>query len=376
MRFTNRKFIFATIISFTLAACATDTTETNTNIVPVKKVEVVPVETINYEATVSATGRLALKEEAKLSFKTGGIIAQIKVDEGQRVRKGQLLAVLDLQEIQARTQQAQLGKQQAGINIENAKLALRLAERDYENAKGLYQDSVATLEQLENAEVQLDNARNQLSAAQKALAMQDEQVAVADFNLQYSQIKAPSNGVILKKLASTNELAGPGTPIFFFGSSQKSKILRTNITDKDIINIQIGNKATITFDAYPEHFFEGVVTEIASMADPYTGTFEVEIQINDEGKELLSGFIGSASIITNTTAGLIRIPVDALLGANGNKGSVFVVEGSKAVKTDIQIYQLQDEHLLISKGLDNSDQVIISGVGYLENEQEVLIGER
>lgn len=376
MRFTNRKFIFAAVISFTLAACATDTTETTTNTAPVKKVEVVPVETINYEATVSATGRLALKEEAKLSFKTGGIIAQIKVDEGQRVKKGQLLAVLDLQEIQARTQQAQLGKQQAGINIENAKLALRLAERDYENAKGLYQDSVATLEQLENAEVQLDNARNQLSAAQKALAMQDEQVAVADFNLQYSQIKAPSNGVILKKLASTNELVGPGTPIFFFGSSQKSKILRTNITDKDIINIQIGNKAMIAFDAYPEHSFEGIVTEIASMADPYTGTFEVEIQVNDEGKELLSGFIGSATIITNTTAGLIRIPVDALLGANGKKGSVFVVEGSKAVKTDIQIYQLQDEHLLISKGLDNSDQVIISGVGYLEDEQEVLIGER
>ena len=200
---------FATL----LAACnqqgGTNNDE-NKGELPVRIVETAAVVPANYRETVFATGKLSLEEEAKLSFKTGGVIKQIYVAEGQSVRQGQLLAELDLAEISAQTQQARLGQQQAEINVENAKLALKLAERDFKNAKGLYRDSVATLEQLQNAEVQLDNARNQLQAAQKGVAMSGEQVGVADFNLKYSRINAPSNGIILKKLAEANELAVPG----------------------------------------------------------------------------------------------------------------------------------------------------------------------
>ena len=200
---------FATL----LAACnqqgGTNNDE-NKGELPVRIVETAAVVPANYRETVFATGKLSLEEEAKLSFKTGGVIKQIYVAEGQSVRQGQLLAELDLAEISAQTQQARLGQQQAEINVENAKLALKLAERDFKNAQGLYRDSVATLEQLQNAEVQLDNARNQLQAAQKGVAMSGEQVGVADFNLKYSRINAPSNGIILKKLAEANELAVPG----------------------------------------------------------------------------------------------------------------------------------------------------------------------
>jgi len=354
-----------------LNACTPGNASEQSKAEPAKKVETAPVKPVDHRTVVSATGRLALKQEARLSFKTGGIIARINASEGQRARRGEVLAKLDLQEIQARNQQAQLGKQQAAINVENARLALRLAQRDYDNANGLYQDSVATLEQLQNAEVQLDNAKNQLQAAQKAMSMQQEQISVANFNLQYSSITAPSNGIILKRLAEPNEVVGPGTPIFLFGSQEKAKVIRTNLTDKDIIHVKIGNKASIQFDAYPNLEFQGVVTEVARMADPYTGTFEVEIQVDDQGKELLSGFIGSVDILTDHTAGLMEIPIDALLGAKGEQGEVFIVKNGKAQKTDIQIYRISGEGLLISQGLDSTDRVITSGVGYLEDEQAV-----
>jgi RND family efflux transporter MFP subunit len=342
---------------------------------PPKKVETAPARTVDFQTVISATGRLSLEQEAKLSFKTGGIIQRIDAVEGQKVRKGQVLAVLDLQEIQARNQQAQLGQQQAAINVENARLALRLAQRDYENANGLYQDSVATLEQLQNAEVQLDNAKNQLQAAEKALSMQQEQVTVADFNLQYSRIIAPANGVILKRMAEPNEVVGPGTPVFFFGSQEKAKVIRVNLTDKDIIHVQAGDKATIHFDAYPTQTFKGRVTEIASMADPYTGTFEVEIQVDEQGEALLSGFIGSVDITTTNRQELIAIPIDALLGANGSKGEVFIIEDQKAIKTEVNIYKIADSALLLSNGLKNGQQVITSGVGYLEDQQSVYTSD-
>ena len=343
---------------------------------PAKKVETVKVQEIEYAETVFASGQLASSEESRLSFKTGGIIKKINVAEGQQVRKGQELAVLDLEEINAQVQQASLGSDQAEIQVKNAELALKLAERDLRNTEGLFQDSVATLEQLENAQVQLDNAKNQLEAAKKGLAFSGQNVEVASFNLKYSKIKAPGNGTILKKLAEVNELVGPGTPVFLFGSKDKALVLRVNITDKDIIHIQLGNEAAITFDAYPNFKFKGTVREVASMADPFTNTYEVEIEIAPVGKKLLSGFIGSVHIFTSSRQNLFQVPIDALVSANQQKGEVFVVDNGKALKTKIGIYKIKEEQLLVDQGLNVDDEVIISGVGYLENNEPVFIGQK
>lgn len=364
-------------ITFLIASCGESASpESVQSEKSAKKVETAPVKTVEYQESIFATGKLSSKEEAKLSFKTGGIIKRIYVREGQSVKKGQLLAELEMDEIRAQTQQAELGKQQSAITIENAKLALQLAERDYKNAMGLYQDSVATLEQLENAEVQLNNAKNQLEAAQTGLSFSERNVEVANFNLRHSRIVAPAKGIILKKLAETNELVGPGTPVFLFGSKEKAQVVKVNITDKDIIHVALDNDAKINFDAYPDTDFQGTVKEIASMADPYTNTYEVEVEVRPDGKRLLSGFIGSVTIFTKQKEQMFEIPVDALISANEKKGSVFVVDSGKAVKTLVGIYKVEGEGLLINNGLTGDDEVIISGVGYLENNDPVLISKK
>ncbi len=343
---------------------------------PGKEVDTAPAEAYEYQETVLATGRLSLEEEAKLSFKTGGIIKKIFVREGQSVKKGQLMAELTLDEINAQTRQADISKQQAEINIENAKLALRLAQRDYDNALGLYRDSVATLEQLQNAEVQLENAKNQLDAAQKGKSITQQQLDVAEFNLRYSRIVAPSDGVILRQLAENNELVGPGNPVFLFGAEDKAQVVRVHVTDKDVIHVALGNPATVHFDAYPMVDFKGEVREKASMADPYTGTYEVEVEVQPEGKKLLSGFIGQVTIYTNAREGVVAIPIDALLRANEHIGEVFVVEDGTARRTRIHIFGIKDQNLLVSKGLLPGDLVVISGAGFLNDDEPVMISKK
>lgn len=338
-------------------------------------VETVAAESIEYAPEVFGTGRLASREESKLSFKTGGIVSRIHVREGQQVRRGQLLAELDLDEIEAQTQQASLGVQQAGITLSNARLALERAERDYRNVQGLFADSVATLEQMEDAELQLRNARNQLEAAQTGLAYSEKNQTVADFNLKYSSITAPANGTILMKLAEVNELVGPGTPVFLFGSKEKAQVIRVSITDKDVIHVKLGDRATVEFDAYPGETFPAEVREIASMADPYTNTYEVELEIDPAGKILLSGFIGSVRIRTSGSESLIRIPVDALVKADGHSGEVFVVRAGRAELVNIEIHSLGSDRLLLRGGLQPGDEVIVKGGGYLEAKDSVLVGK-
>ena len=332
-----------------------------------KSVATIKAEAVEYQETVFASGKLSAKEEIKLSFKTGGIIKRLHIREGQRVRKGQLLAELKLEEISAKVEQAQLGSKQAAITIKNAELAIQKAERDYENAQGLYKDSVATFEQLDNARIQLDNARNQLDAAKTSLQFNNQNQDIANFNLTYSKIVAPANGVILRRLAEAGELIGSGSPVFLFGTDEQQQVIRVNITDKDIIHIELGDPAEIQFDAYPNHSFKGSVYQIAKIADPYTGTYEVEINVDREGKKMFSGFIGSVEIQTRKQLSLIRVPIDALISADRNKGIVFLVQGDRAVRSPIGIYKLDQESILLNSGIKAGDELVIRGGGYLQH---------
>jgi len=336
-----------------------------------KKVAAAAATQINYQPTVFATGPLAAAAEAKLSFKTGGIIAKVLVREGQKVRKGQLLAELRLDEIQAQQQQASLGEDQAAISLENARLALKLAERDYRNVSGLYADSVATLEQLENVEVQFNNAKNQLSAAEKGLAFRQQGVEVAHFNLRYSSIVAPSDGIILRQFAETNELVGPGNPVFLFGSRQEAQVLKVAVTDKDIIHLNLGDTATIHFDAYPEVAFLGFVRELAGTSDAFTGTYAVEIELAPQSRQLVNGFIGSVIIQTQQRQSLISIPVDGLLKADGAIGQVMVIDQGQARLREVNIQQLQQNQLLLRQGLNAGEMVITAGASYIEEGDRV-----
>jgi len=366
--------IFA-LFAFLMVACTSEEVPQATATTQ-KQVETVQAEAVTFKEDIFATGRLSSEEEVKLSFKTGGIIKTINVQEGQQVRAGQTLASLDLDEIRAQVQQADLGVTQSSIQIENAKIALERAERDLDNVEGLYADSVATLEQLEDAQFAVRNAKNQLEAAQKGKNYSEQSKEVADFNLKYSKIVAPGSGTILRKLASPNELVGPGTPVLLFGTKDKAMVIKVNITDKDIIHVRLGNEATIEFDAYPKLKFDGTVTEIASMADPYTGTYEVEIQVNPKGKELLSGFIGSVYIHAKEQRELVSIPVDALVTGDGERAEIFVAENGKARQTEVEVFKMDGDNMLISNGLQAGEKVIVKGAGYLQDEDSVLITQR
>ncbi len=186
-------------------------------------VKVCQVEEVEYQIPVRVTGALGTTTQMKLSFKTGGIIDQMNVKEGRAVSKGDVLAVLDLSEIRAQVSKADIG--------------LEKSRRDMNRARNLYQDSVATLEQYQNAQSAFELAR-----AQKQ---------IADFNLQHSRIKAPSDGEIMKILVETNEVIGPGYPAILFASTENDWVVRASLTDKDIVKLLIGDSANITMDAFP-----------------------------------------------------------------------------------------------------------------------------
>jgi multidrug efflux system membrane fusion protein len=312
--------------------------------------DIVNVKTINLEEgeftfPIHTSGVMASKTEIKLSFKTGGIISSVMADEGQNVQKGQMLAKLNLSEIEAQVKKARLG--------------LEKANRDFKRAKNLYKDSVATLEQFQNAETALDIAKSQLQ--------------IAEFNLQYSMIKAPENGKILKKLAEQNEVIGPGYPVFLFGSGKSDWVLRTSLSDRDIVKISYNDTAFISYDAFPNKTFKAIVSEKANASDPYTGTFEVELKLLDRNTQFVNGLVGKAKIVPAEKTKCKVLPISAIHEADGDAAYVFIAKNNDFEKRKIKIIKIFNESVLIEDGITKQEQVITDGADYLEEGSKISI---
>ena len=338
-----------------------------------KRVSTISAKAGQYQKVVRASGRLGADEDIRLSFKTGGLIDRIFVSEGDRVKRGQQLASLDLEEIQAQVQQADAGLRQAELAKSNAEIALERAQRDQRNVENLFADSVATLEQKEDVNMALRAAQNQLKTAEQGIRFAQDQQRIAQFNLQHSAVYAPSNGLVQLRLANAGELIGPGQPVLLFGTIEQSQAIRVQVTDKDVIFLKNGDPAKVHFDAYPGEIFEGAISEIAGMADPYTGTYEVKIAVNAQGRKLYNGFIGAVEILPSGEKSVVRIPVDALVRAEGQQGLVFIANQHSAKAKTIQILGIEGDQLLVGEGLSDGDPVIVQGAGYLQDGDPILL---
>jgi len=295
---------------------------------------------------VTAAGTLGPKEEVPLSFKVGGVIAKLRVDEGQSVRAGDTLALLDLSEIDAA--------------VVRARSAADKAERDLTRAQRLYGDSVATLEQAQNAATGLDVARAELETA--------------TFNRRYAIIVAPASGVILKRSAEPGELVQAGIPILKLGSHARGVVVRAGLADRDVVRVRLGDRAMVRFDAFPDGTFEGTVTELAGASDPMTGTYDVEVAVPSASR-LASGLVGRVEIRPAATHPVALIPIESLLEADGSHATVFAVsaDGRRAERRAVTIAFLTGDRVAVTSGLEGVTTVVTDGAAYLDDGSTLRI---
>jgi multidrug efflux system membrane fusion protein len=307
------------------------------------RVKVRAVEIKEFRIPVRATGILGTATEMKLSFKTGGIIREVHVGEGVSVARGEVLAVLDLSEITAQVNQARIG--------------LEKAERDLERAANLYQDSVVTLEQYQNARSAYELAKSQKS--------------VADFNLQHSRIIAPANGKVQKVLVETNEVIGPGYPAILFASTENDWVVRAALTDKDIVRLSIGDSARIRMDAFPNVDFSAIVTELGSVADPVTGSYEVELLLQETLPQFRTGFFSRVEIFPAGLEHSMVVPIESLIDASDRDATVFIYDQGRARLRRIETGLILGAEVVVTLGLEPGDLVITDGARYLKDDMEV-----
>lgn len=301
-------------------------------------------------AAIDANGLVGSRDEMRLSFKTGGIIRRIAVQEGETVRQGALLAELDLTEISAQAEQA-------------SQLAQK-AERDLERGERLAADQVISVEALQNLRTQASIARAARDAAR--------------FNLGYSRITAPRDGVVLRKVVEERELVPPGQPVIILGSADRGHVVRLALSDRDIVKISSGDAATVQLDAYPGRELRGLVNEVSSAADPRTGLFPMQIRLEPaEGVRLASGLVARVRIAPshNGEAALTYVPIAAIVEGDGRTANVFIVDGGVARKRLVRLRFLDDEYAALETGIKPGERVVTEGALYLVDGEKIRVVE-
>ena len=325
------------------AGAKTETANTVDERIPIRTAS---VQQKNVALPLHASGILTSSAEQRLSFKIGGVIRKIYVDEGDVVRPGQLLAVLDKTEIDAQVAQAQQG--------------LSKSERDLARVEGLYRDSSATLELLENATTGRDLAK--------------ETMRIAQFNQQYAEIRATRGGKIIKKLMNEGEITGPGTPVFvLFETGANDWVVKINVSDRDWARLNLGMTAAVSMDAYEGTAFSGKVSDLAPAADPASGLYPVEIRVQPQGKRFAPGLFAEVDIKPSQSRLYSLVPIESLVEGDGKSAFVYALQpdGESVRKAPVQVAFLDGNQAVITSGLEGVTEVITSGAPCLNEKKKV-----
>lgn len=321
----------------------------------------IPVRVTTLRDSVSAsagaltvTGTLAGKEEVSLAFKIGGVIERIAVDPGQRVRAGQVLATLRATEIASQVASAQEGR--------------RKAERDLARVTQLYADSVATLEQLQDARTALELASNS--------------VRIAQFNADYAVIRAPGDGMVLTRIGEPGQVVEAGRPVLQVRRDARGLVVRVGLPDRDALRVRLGDLADVRFEAIAGRRFSGRVTQRAAAVSQGTGDYAVEVTLRD-AEDLPTGLVAQVTLrpqaTRSTAAARIMVPIDALIDADADSAAVFILRAGgtsvarRVVKLTDVAEALQTARVPVASGLDGTESVVIAGVSRLVDGAAVRV---
>jgi RND family efflux transporter MFP subunit len=310
-------------------------------------VRVATVETAAAADLLRAVGYVAPADEVRLAFKTGGIVRAIHVDQGERVRRGQLLATQADDEVAAAVTQARALADQA--------------DRDLERGRALFADEVATREQVED----LSTAR----------AIADASLRAAEFNARHARIEAPADGIVLQRLAEPNELVAAGQPVLVVGNTGSGWIVRAALVDRDVVRVQAGMTGEVTLDALPGRVFRATVVEVAAAADPATGTYEMKLALEAGDARLVQGLVAKVTLAGPRPEPVPVVPVTALLEADGGDATVFVVGTGNAVvrRVPVRLGRLVGERIEVLGGVAPGDRVVTEGAAWLSDGAAVRV---
>lgn len=301
--------------------------------VKAKEVIIAEVTIRSFDHYVQTQGLVDAEDNVTVSSKTPGLVTKVYVQEGQAVKKGQVMAQLDNAMIQR--------------NIEGLKSQVDLANSVFERQKNLWDQKIGTEVQYLQAKANKENLEKQLASLEEQNDM--------------SRIKAPINGTVDEVLAKDGEMASPQAPAFRVVNTSNLK-LTAKVSEAYVTNIKKGNKAIVTIPELNKDV-QANVTFVGRTIDPLSRTFNVEVKLPSYG-DLRPNMTGVIKVVYFTEPNAVTVPVNVVQTLNNEK-VVYVAEmdGKNLVarKRVVTVDGVFDNLAQIKSGIKAGDRIITFG---------------
>jgi len=290
-----------------------------------------------HTATEEVVGTVRSKQRAVVEAKVSGRVLEYTATPGAMVKAGDLLARLDVQEIQAK--------------VDQARAMLDQAKRDFDRQKQLIASNATT--------------RQEFDAADARVKIGTGAVSEAETMMSYAKVTAPFDGVVTRKLADVGDLAMPGKPLLEI-EAPTSLRFEADLPEAILDRVKLGAKMPVRL----AKVIEGTVSEISPVADPVSRTFRVKLDL-PQTEGLRTGQFGRVSVPVAEVK-LLLVPQSAVL-KRGQMELVFVAKEGKAALRLVKTGKVLQGRVEVLSGLEEGEQVIVSETAKLTDGQPVTI---
>ncbi|MCL2768261.1 MAG: efflux RND transporter periplasmic adaptor subunit, partial [Synergistaceae bacterium] len=275
------------------------------------------VESGDITASVSATGNVNAVETVEVGTQISGTIKALYADYNSIVEKGQLIAQLDTDMLEAQVSSAKANVAVAKANVEKARATLADAERTYNRNKELVGRNALARTEFDSSETQMQIARAGLTGSQASVVQAEASLKIAETNLNYAQVSSPVDGVVINRQVDVGQTVAASlqAPTLFTIARDLTQMqVLTNVDEADIGRIKEGQEVTFTVDAWPQTRFTGKVTQVrlAPQTVQNVVTYTVVLDVENKDMRLRPGMTANVSIIIESKKDVLKIPASAL----------------------------------------------------------------
>ena len=334
---------------------------------------------------LNASGYVVAQRKAAVASKITSRLVFLGVEEGSRVKKGEVIARLENDDAKAALARARAEVKVAHFNLQQSQAELDDAVLDYQRKKELAKKAIIAQSQFDAAEARYKKAKAAVAAQQAALRSAEAALQEARVSLEYTIIRAPFDAVVLTKDADIGDIV---TPI---GAAADAKAAVVTIADMDSLQVEVdvsesnieqvkvGQACEIQLDALPNDRFPGVVHMIVPTADRSKASILVKTAFLERDPRILPEMSAKVAFLSRQISPeeekpVTALPVAAVVNRDGET-VVFVVRNNRAVKTPVHLGRHLGTMVEILNGVEAADQVVMTPLDKMKNGVKVKVAQ-
>ncbi len=354
--------------------------------VPVEVISVSQVYPSQMISQLNASGYVVAQRKAAVASKVTGRLVSLMVEEGSRVKEGQVIARLENEDAVAARDQTEANLKVARANLEGVQAELEEAARTLNRDKQLIAKGVISRSQYDTSETRFLKVQASVAAAEAAIKAGTAALQAANVALEYTLIRAPFDAVVLTKNADIGDIV---TPLGAAANAKAAVVtiadlnslqVETDVSEMNLRLVKAGQPCEIQLDALPDSRFRGILHAIVPTADRAKATIMVKVRFLDKDPRVLPEMRAKVTFLSRALKPEEEKPRTAVIRSaiinNGGQQSLFLVQGDIAVKTLVTTGEPLGEMIEVLGGAKAGDRVVAKPPKRLKNRSRIKVTEK